>query len=31
MHMVQGRHPRGISIEDPVTKKLWIFDQILRR
>ena len=29
--MVQGRHPRGVLIGDPVYKKQWIFDQILRR
>jgi len=31
MHMTQVRHPRGILIGDPVSKKQWIFDQKPRR
>jgi len=27
----QARHPRGVLIEDPVSKAQWIFDQRLRR
>ncbi len=29
--MGQGRHPRGVLIGDPVSKKQWIFDPRLRR
>ena len=31
MHLVQGRHPRGVLIRDPVYKEQWFFDQRLRR
>jgi len=31
MHMAQDRHPRGVLIEEPVSKVQWIFDQRLRK